>query len=547
MLPTGSDLRALRAKLLERLGNVKQFFEATNVGFGLNSSPYWSAFDALRRNKPLAEEFVGQLQALLDFLDSELAPALLAAQNATGAAQNPVTGWPNSAGPLPAATSGAGSGTAASIGNLHGDETRILDNLHPPIVVPKAPPSGPPVRAPIATPPTPGIIQRRPEPTKAEEPPHKPPPAQQAPKAAEATPVSSHKARPSADFAGELSLADVLIADRDLLAEPPAPVVPVPVRRPAEGLLPGMTAMPPKATPSSAIESQAPAAVPSVAAQETGRGIKLPPIARVSGAAASSADTANRAAAKVAKSLETGQAHTKPAETAKPEPKPTPVVKPEPKPTPVVKPEPKPTPVAKPEPKPAPVAKPEPKPTPVVKPEPKPAEAIKTQAKPADTSKAQAKPAETVKAQPKLAETVKPEPKLTETVKPEAKSGAAAKPEPKPAVVVKPQPKPVEAAQAKPAENKPVPVAKAAENKPVSVAKTAPATVASQASVPATSKPALASKPTAVKVAAAKLAAVKATVEKAPVLDQSDLSDPAMSPSQFFRVFDAKLDDKNEK
>jgi hypothetical protein len=48
-------------------------------------------------------------------------------------------------------------------------------------------------------------------------------------------------------------------------------------------------------------------------------------------------------------------------------------------------------------------------------------------------------------------------------------------------------------------------------------------------------------------VAAAKLAAVKATVEKAPVLDQSDLSDPAMSPSQFFRVFDAKLDDKTEK
>ena len=547
----------MRAKLLERLGNVKQFFEATNVGFGLNSSPYWSAFDALRRNKPLAEEFVGQLQALLDFLDSELAPALLAAQNATGAAQNPVTGWPNSPGPFPAATSGAGSGTAASIGNLHGDETQILDNLHPPIVVPKAPPSGPPVRAPIATPPTPGIIQRRPEPTKAEEPPHKPPPAQQAPKAAEATPVSSHKARPSADFAGELSLADVLIADRDLLAEPPAPVVPVPVRRPAEGPLPGMTAMPPKATPSSAIESQAPAAAPSVAAQETGRGIKLPPIARVSGAAASSADTANRAAAKVAKSLDTGQAHTKPADTAKPEPKPAPVVKPEPKPAPVVKPEPKPAPVVKPEPKPAPVvkpepkpapvAKPEPKPAPVVKPEPKPAEAIKTQAKPAETNNAQAKPAETVKAQPKLAETVKPEPKLTETVKPEAKSGAAAKPEPKPAAVVKPQPKPVEAAQAKPAENKQVPVAKAAENKPVPVAKTAPATVASQASVPATSKPALASKPTAVKVAAAKLAAVKAAVEKAPVLDQSDLSDPAMSPSQFFRVFDAKLDDKNEK
>ena len=76
MLPTGSDPRALRAKLISYLGNVKQFFEATSVGFNPNVSPYWSAFDALRRNKPLAEEFVSQLQTLLEFLDREMIPAL---------------------------------------------------------------------------------------------------------------------------------------------------------------------------------------------------------------------------------------------------------------------------------------------------------------------------------------------------------------------------------------------------------------------------------------------------------------------------------------
>ena len=100
MLPTGSDPRALRAKLLEHLGNVKQFFEATSVGFNPNVSPYWSAFDALRRNKPLAEEFVGQLQGLLDFLDRELVPALAQAQ--VGA--SPPAGsapWPGPAGAAP--------------------------------------------------------------------------------------------------------------------------------------------------------------------------------------------------------------------------------------------------------------------------------------------------------------------------------------------------------------------------------------------------------------------------------------------------------------
>ena len=60
---------------MERLGALKTYFEATSVAVGMKS-PYWSAFDALRRNQPLAEAFVGDLQRLLDFLDQELVPAL---------------------------------------------------------------------------------------------------------------------------------------------------------------------------------------------------------------------------------------------------------------------------------------------------------------------------------------------------------------------------------------------------------------------------------------------------------------------------------------
>jgi hypothetical protein len=73
------------------------------------SSPYWSAFDALRRNKPLAEEFVSQLQGLLlEFLDRELVPALaqsaaVGASSASlavrGRAQVPVQGREVARGP----------------------------------------------------------------------------------------------------------------------------------------------------------------------------------------------------------------------------------------------------------------------------------------------------------------------------------------------------------------------------------------------------------------------------------------------------------------
>jgi hypothetical protein len=68
--PPGADLRALRASLLEKLSAVKAYFEATSINLNLRS-PYWGAFDALRRNQPLAESFVNDLQQLLNFLDND--------------------------------------------------------------------------------------------------------------------------------------------------------------------------------------------------------------------------------------------------------------------------------------------------------------------------------------------------------------------------------------------------------------------------------------------------------------------------------------------
>lgn len=245
MLPTGSDPRALRAKLLEYLGNVKQFFEATNVGFNLNASPYWSAFDALRRNKPLAEEFVTQLTTLLDFLDRELAPALLQAQNqapgmASPSAHAPAGPWPGQPGALPSPLPGSALG---SIPGLSGDETQILDRASPSHLIQRIAHSDPVPRAPA---PTPGMTNRRPEPVAAPEPvrvatPLRPTtPPRGMPPVTTAPPPPSHDERPMGDVAGELSLADVLIADRDLLADPSGPPIPQPIRRPSEAHLPGV-------------------------------------------------------------------------------------------------------------------------------------------------------------------------------------------------------------------------------------------------------------------------------------------------------------------
>ncbi|HRI54533.1 MAG TPA: hypothetical protein PLW65_30550, partial [Pseudomonadota bacterium] len=60
---------------MELLGALKGYFEATMIGVG-GGSPYWAAFDALRRNQHLAQAFVGDLQSMLEFLDRELVPAL---------------------------------------------------------------------------------------------------------------------------------------------------------------------------------------------------------------------------------------------------------------------------------------------------------------------------------------------------------------------------------------------------------------------------------------------------------------------------------------
>jgi len=88
MLPASSDLRALRTRLLERLSALKAYFEATSVSVGLKA-PYWGAFDALRRNQPLAEAFVSDLQQLLDLLEREVVPAL--GQPAPGRSAGPAS------------------------------------------------------------------------------------------------------------------------------------------------------------------------------------------------------------------------------------------------------------------------------------------------------------------------------------------------------------------------------------------------------------------------------------------------------------------------
>ena len=172
MLSTGSDPKALRAKLLEYLGNVKQFFEATNVSFNLNASPYWSAFDALRRNKPLAEEFVTQLTTLLEFLDRELAPALLQAQNqvpSAPVASAPVGPWPGTPGGMPSPAPYQGlpggmplpGGPSAAMPGINSDETQILDRVSPAHMIQRIASSDPVPRAPA---PTPGMTHRRPDP-----------------------------------------------------------------------------------------------------------------------------------------------------------------------------------------------------------------------------------------------------------------------------------------------------------------------------------------------------------------------------------------------
>src|SRR5262245_58973047 len=123
MLPPSPDSRALRIRLMEKLGALKAYFEATSVSVGMKS-PYWSAFDALRRNQPLAEAFVADLQQLLDFLETEMVPALSQPASARPSVQVPLV--PQQSGPL------------------NDQETRVLDTSAQPMLrgarsVPSAP------------------------------------------------------------------------------------------------------------------------------------------------------------------------------------------------------------------------------------------------------------------------------------------------------------------------------------------------------------------------------------------------------------------------
>ena len=77
MQPNPSDPRVLRPKLLQLLSAVQQYFEATTMTVA-GASPVWMAFDALRRNQALAQEFVADLNRLLEFLSKELGPSLAA-------------------------------------------------------------------------------------------------------------------------------------------------------------------------------------------------------------------------------------------------------------------------------------------------------------------------------------------------------------------------------------------------------------------------------------------------------------------------------------
>ena len=119
--PSAADLRALRARLLEKLGAVKAYFEATSINLNLRS-PYWGAFDALRRNQPLAESFVSDLQQLIAFIDNDLVPALSSPPGAAASASQPApatSAW-RSSDPVP---------SAAGSSSINDEQTRLLTDL----------------------------------------------------------------------------------------------------------------------------------------------------------------------------------------------------------------------------------------------------------------------------------------------------------------------------------------------------------------------------------------------------------------------------------
>src|SRR5438128_69893 len=121
MAHSADDQRARRARLMELSGAVRAYFEATTVGAGAG---FWAAFDALRKNQPLAQAFVGDLEALLAYIDKELAPALSGALpqvQAPRAQPAEVRREPPAQAARPA--------PAAPPANINEDETMLLGRL----------------------------------------------------------------------------------------------------------------------------------------------------------------------------------------------------------------------------------------------------------------------------------------------------------------------------------------------------------------------------------------------------------------------------------
>ena len=150
------------------------------------SRHYWSAFDALRRNKPLAE-VLSQLQdPALRVLDREMIPALAQAPATAQAVvhhQRPRPGrvqrerhrraWPGPAGFAPVAPASPSRHHLGTIplpgGTFNSDETQLLDRVSPAVMIQRIATSDPVPRSPA---PTPGMTlgNRRPEPARSPEP-----------------------------------------------------------------------------------------------------------------------------------------------------------------------------------------------------------------------------------------------------------------------------------------------------------------------------------------------------------------------------------------
>ncbi len=575
--PPGADLRALRARLLEKLSAVKAYFEATSINLNLRS-PYWGAFDALRRNQPLAESFVNDLQQLLNFLDNDLAPVLTSLQSAGAQAPPPATSAWRSAEPVSP--------------TINEDQTRLLSDLAveqrrelpgtrssgrglaAPIIDMDARLAPAPAPAPAPPPRSRGAevraallpefdvetspIELLPEPVTS-----RAAPAVRG----QVAPKEPKAAAPAASPAGERGRRTAATP-----AVPTAPVAAAPEPAPEPALSPRAAALAAVVTPDPPARSESPAAAPLGRPSQLNKIISLPAVPQTSSIVTSvSATTGTPRLSTQHKIISTEPPPAAPpaASAAPAASKPTttaPVASPAP-----TKAEAKPA-VAK-----SVVAEPVAKPSaskPAV--ESKPAAAAPVVAKPTGSipviatpaaatapaasasvsgSKATATP---VAAAPKSAAATPSTAASSPAVASKSTSPAASKPL---AAVSTSKPEPLAPAVAAPAASP----GKAAASKPVEAVAASKPSESKGAGKPAATAPtgaALASKP----VAAAKPVAEKAPAKASPaaakpaasampgkgakkkqsvLFDESDVSQPGTqeTPSQFFRLLDAKLDD----